>query len=331
MKAEDRYRLETAVLLFAYVLAGLVAAPVLRDPGLKGFLAIFTGWLILSVTVCGGWPLSYPLGGHKFGLVKSATLMTSILLLSSSLSFAVFTLAGFDAFVFGSVLIAVSAVWGMAFEAWPLRHLHPKSATATAVPAAVCISVALSPVAASVSRNLLLISMATLLAVTFVFSPPLCFQGFPYHRLWRQPRIGLSILLTGFFLSLTLSRLIESGLLSGDGVTAVLTELLSALLLWLAVLSWGLLYPLGLRKRQPQRGSITLVLALAAALPWTNFLRSMGVDALTFNLLFVLPLYVLHNVLWLRFPLKSCVLPSMVAQGQNSVEKLLEWRLQVAD
>jgi hypothetical protein len=57
----------------------------------------------------------------------------------------------------------------------------------------------------------------------------------------------------------------------------------------------------------------------------------MGVDALTFNLLFVLPLYVLHNVLWLRFPLKSCVLPSMVAQGQNSVEKLLEWRLQVAD
>jgi len=74
-----------------------------------------------------------------------------------------------------------------------------------------------------------------------------------------------------------------------------------------------------------------LVLALAAALPWTNFLRSMGVDALTFNLLFVLPLYVLHNVLWLRFPLKSCVLPSMVAQGQNSVEKLLEWRLQVAD
>ena len=331
MKAEDRYRLETAVLLFAYVLAGLVAAPVLRDPGLKGFLAIFTGWLILSVTVCGGWPLSYPLGGHKFGLVKSATLMTSILLLSSSLSFAVFTLAGFDAFVFGSVLIAVSAVWGMAFEAWPLRHLHPKSATATAVPAAVCISVALSPVAASVSRNLLLISMATLLAVTFVFSPPLCFQGFPYHRLWRQPRIGLSILLTGFFLSLTLSRLIDSGLLSGDGVTAVLTELLSALLLWLVVLSWGMLYPLGLRKRQPQRGSITLALALAAALPWTNFLRSVGVDALTFNLLFVLPLYVLHNVLWLRFPLKSCVLPSMVAQGQNSVEKLLEWRLQVAD
>jgi hypothetical protein len=106
---------------------------------------------------------------------------------------------------------------------------------------------------------------------------------------------------------------------------------LSALLLWLAVLSWGLLYPLGLRKRQPQRGSITLVLALAAALPWTHFLRSMGVEALTFNLLFVLPLYVLHNALWLRFPLKSCVLPSMVAQGQNSVEKLLEWRLQVAD
>jgi hypothetical protein len=33
----------------------------------------------------------------------------------------------------------------------------------------------------------------------------------------------------------------------------------------------------------------------------------------------------------LRFPLKSCVLPSMVAQGKNSVEKLLEWRLQVAD
>jgi hypothetical protein len=25
------------------------------------------------------------------------------------------------------------------------------------------------------------------------------------------------------------------------------------------------------------------------------------------------------------------VLPSMVAQGKNSVEKLLEWRLQVAD
>ena len=331
MKAEDRYRLETAVLLFAYVLAGLVAAPVLRDPGLKGFLAIFTGWLILSVTVCGGWPLSYPLGAQRFGLVRSAALMTSILLLSSSLSFSVITIAGFDAFVFGSVLIAVSAVWGMAFEAWPLRHLHPKSATAVAVPAAVCIAVALSPVAASVSRNLLLISMATLLAITFVFSPSLCFQGFPYHRLWRQPRIGLGILLTGLLLSLTLLRLIDGWLLPGDGVTATLTELLSALLLWLAVLSWGLLYPLGLRKRQPQRGSITLVLALAAAFAWAHFLRSIGVDALSFNLLFVLPLYILHNACWLRFPLKRCVLPSMVAQGQNSVEKLLKWRLQVTD
>jgi hypothetical protein len=86
-----------------------------------------------------------------------------------------------------------------------------------------------------------------------------------------------------------------------------------------------------LRKRQPQRGSITLVLALAAAFAWAHFLRSIGVDALSFNLLFVLPLYILHNACWLRFPLKRCVLPSMVAQGQNSVEKLLKWRLQVTD
>jgi hypothetical protein len=331
VKVEGRYRLETTVLLLTYVLAGLLAAPMLRDPGLKGFLAIFTGWLILSVTVCGGWPLSYPLGAHRFGLIRSAALMTLILLLGSSLSFAVTAIAGFDAFVFGSMLIAVSAVWGMAFEAWPLRHLHPKSATALAIPAAAGIVVALSPVAIGISRSLLLTTITTLLTVTFVFSPSLCFQGFPYHRLWRQPRIGLGILLTGLFLSLTLSRLIDGGLSLGDGVISVLTELLSALLLWLAVLSWGLLYPLGLRKRQPQRGSITLVLALAAAFAWTHFLRSMGVDALTFNLLFVLPLYVLHNALWLRFPLKSCVLPSMVAQGQDSVEKLLEWRLQVAD
>jgi hypothetical protein len=331
VRVERKYRLETLVLLSAYVLTGLLAARTLLDPVLKGFLAVFTGWLILSVTVCGGWPLSYPLGAPKFGLLRSAALMTFILLSGSALSYAVTAMAGFDAFIFGSLLIAVSAVWGMAFEAWPLMHLNPKNATATAIPAAAGMAVALSSVAACVSRSLLLITLMTLLTTTFVFSPTLCFQGYPYYRLWRQPRIGLGVLLTGLFLGLTFSQLIDVGLPLGDGGITFLTDALSALLLWLVVLSWGLLYPLGLRKRQPQRGLITLALAVAAALPWTFFLRGLGVDALTFNLLFVLPLYVLHNSLWLRFPLKSYLLSSMVAQGQDSVEKLLDWKLQVTD
>ncbi len=331
MRVEDRYRLETAALLSAYILAGLPAARMLEDPGLKGFLSIFTGWLILSVAVCGGWPLSYPLGAPKFGLVRSAALMTFVLLSGSALSYWVTITSGFDSFVFGSSLIAVSTVWGMGFEAWPLRHMNPRNATTLAIPVTAGMAVALSSVAAVISLGLLLVVIMTLLTTTFVLSPMLCFQGYPYHRLWRQPRIGLAVLLTGLFLGLTLSQLIDVGLPLGERGITLLTDASSALLLWLVVLSWGLLYPLGLKRRQPQRGLITLALSLAAALPWAFFLRGLGVDPLTFNLLLVLPLYVLHNSVWLRFPLKSCLLPSMVTQGQSSVEKLLEWRLQVAD
>ncbi len=331
MGVEGRYRLETMALLSAHVLAGLLAARMVVNPGLNGFLAIFTGWLILSVTVCGGWPLSYPLGTQRFGPVWSAALMTLTLLMGSTLSFLALSSVGFDAFLFGSVLITVAAVWGMAFEAWPLRHLNPRRATALAIPIAAGIAVLLSSVANNVSRDLLLLNTVTLLTFALVFSPMLCFQGFPYHRLWRQPRIGLGVLLTGLLVSFALSQLIESGLLLGYGDVRTLTEVLSAIPLSVVVLSWGLLYPLGLRRRQPRRGLITLVLALAVSLPWTYILRILEIDALTFNLLLVLPLYVLHNAVWLRYPLKSYILPSTVAQGQESVEKLLEWRSQVAD
>lgn len=329
--AENRYRLETLALLAAYCLTSLPVSMWPNIESLRGHFALFAGSLLLFVAVCGGWPLSYPLGEPRYGPLVSASIMTLVILTSSLALSAACALVGMDRFALGAWLVAISAVWGLAFEAWPLRHFSPRRAALMGIPATLALTSAASVVTSSVTPGSYLPLLLISLVAVFALSPSVCFQGWPFHSLWRQPRIGLAILLTGVLSGLGLSVLPGSPLLNGGEEAKLAVEVSSGLVLWLPVLSWGMLYPFGLRKRQPIRGLITITLAISATLPWTLLLRLLSVDVLTVNLLLVLPLYVLHTTVWLRAPLRRHVLPSMLAQGQETVEKLLEWRLQVSD
>lgn len=322
MSASTRYRFETLFLLVVYFFAGIVVYRIVDAWSLEWYLSCLTGVLVFYTLVCGGWPLSYPLGVPKLGVVMSAVFSLVGLAAAAYVIAMAVMWSGFEPYVYGVSLVAVVIAWGLGLEAWPLRHYHPINTVRVGAPVAVLSSILLMLLLHKFSTEFARLFVIIFLTVVFVFSPAACFQGYPFYRLWRQPRIGFSILFVGVVFATVAT-------LSGfQGFSSILSAgLLSGIVFWIVVYSWGLLYPLVLGKRQPVRGVVTLALSTITAAPWVYLLRMLEADPIDFNLLVLLPLYIVHNNLFMRKPFSRYVMPSMVLQGQDSAEKLFGWRL----
>ncbi|MEM4189859.1 MAG: hypothetical protein QW544_05040, partial [Candidatus Caldarchaeum sp.] len=170
----------------------------------------------------------------------------------------------------------------------------------------------------------------THMALSFMFSPSLVFQGHPFHRLWRQPSIGFAAIFSTLPVALAVFYLL--GHLSSQS-RQTMVAFFSSMILWQVLHSWAFCYLFSLKRTQPLRGLITsastILTAAAWTYAWTNLTTPLNVAMV--NLLIILPSLIIHNIFWLRKPFSAPLLFGSPAQGQTSLEKLNEWFLQVAD
>jgi len=175
-------------------------------------------------------------------------------------------------------------------------------------------------------KSLLPLFMVTQLAVAAIFSPFFVFQGYPFYRLWRQPRIGFAILLLSIAAGLGITALPQN-------IHTLVTSLLSGVLLWSVLFSWSFAYPLTRKYGQPKRGLLTLPLVFVIAVAW-SYSVSMVLPtpkSLWLSLYVVLPAFIIHNIFWFRIPFSPPLLLGMPPRQHKSLDKLFDWFSQIRD
>jgi len=318
-----RFEIESLIQLSLFTFLGYLL--VVNNYIPAGFYPSLTTWLLLLSVVGGGWPFSIPYGRPFKRLWASGVVMTLKLLLLSGISYALLSAIGMQDLA--TIWFWVCANWAFIFDCWPMRHETPRDALIIGSGATFIGALALDQLFSIVApRNLLSLFLQAQLATAVVFSPFFVFQSYPFHRLWRQPRIGLAILLIS--------------IAAGLGITAVsatvethIVLVTSGLLLWSILYSWSFAYPLSRRYGQPKRGLVTLPLIVAIALAWSYTLSLFlsPPNLVLINLYVILPAFVVHNIFWLRMPFSPPLLFGMLLQQQKSLEKLFDWFSQVRD
>ncbi len=317
----SRFSSESLIQLGVFTVLGytiLANLPVERN-----FFVVFTVWLLLLSLVGGGWPFSVPYGRPFKRLWVSGTAMTLILFTTSVVSYALLSSVGLVSLA--EVWFWVIANWSLLFESWPMRHHTPR--TALLVGTVFTLAVALGMhlfFTLFPPTGFLMLLMHTQLAVAALFSPFFIFQGYPFYRLWRQPRIGLGIFVVSMAVGL--------GIVTSPWLSAPHIQLLfSGIFLWSVLYSWAFGYPLTLKYGQPVRGFLTVPLAMSIAIAWsyslTVFLPVERVVEL--NLYVVLPAFIIHNTFWFRMPFSPPLLLGMPPQQHKKLDTLFEWMSQI--
>jgi hypothetical protein len=118
------------------------------------------------------------------------------------------------------------------------------------------------------------------------FSPFFVFQGYPFYRLSRQPRIGLAIMAASTAAGLGITVVFED-------IHTYILSITSAVLLWSILYSWAFAYPISRKYGQPRRGLVTLPIIILISSVWSNFLSMfLSVpEVVWLNLYLLLPRY----------------------------------------
>jgi len=317
------YITETLLQLTVFTLMAIMLQQLYTIP--EPLLIINVGWLFILTLMGGGWPFTIPLGKVFKETWKSGLFMTLILLLTSLTTFLFLDLLpNVDVRFFGPFFVWLSAVWGFALESWPLRHYTPKIGLVVGSSVMLVLGFVLAVVFQNLLDYELLVDYIFWdLFLLLVFSPMFVFQGYPFYRFFRQPRVGLSLTIFSLVASLIITNYLSR--------IHFLRVFISSAILLAVLYSWGLAYPLVLKYRQPIRGVITLVASLVLAFFWSSaFLLLFDAQKIiTINLFIVLPTLVIHNTFWMRKPFQPPLLLGMPHQNQMKIDKLREWILQI--
>jgi len=254
-----RFEFESLVQLAAFTFLGymVVVNPYISEE----FFATLSAWLLLLTVVGGGWPVSVPYGRPFKKIWVTGIVMTLLLLTASTASYALFIVIGLQHLM--TTWFWVCANWAFVLDAWPVRHHTPKTAIIVGSVASMLAALALDYLLTLFSvKSLLPLFMVTQLAVAAIFSPFFVFQGYPFYRLWRQPRIGFAILLLSIAAGLGVTALPQN-------IHTLVTSLLSGVLLWSVLFSWSFAFPLTRQYGQPKRGLLTLPLVFVIAVAWS--------------------------------------------------------------
>jgi hypothetical protein len=318
-----RFELESLTQLFLIAFFGYILISRLSIP--SSFYVVLSIWLFLLTVIGGGWPFSIPYGRPFRKLWLSGVFMTLLLLMVSGISYIFIGILGLQHLL--TTWFWLCANWALIFEAWPMRHYKPRTALLTGLASTSIAAYAVGLLFDQVSvRHYLPIFMQAQLAVAVIFSPFFVFQGYPFYRLSRQPRIGLAIM--------------AASTAAGLGITVVfkdihtyISSITSAVLLWSILYSWAFAYPFSRKYGQPRRGLVTLPIIILISFVWSNlFSMFLSVpEVVWLNLYLLLPAFIIHNMFWFRMPFSPPLLLGMPPQQQKSLEKLFDWFLQVRD